>query len=524
MAKGFINMRSAARLFAGTLIIGVMLCVAPVTAQENNPRIVFLPATQLAEKIRSGELTSLEVVQAFLEQIATHNPTLNAIVTLDAEGAIERAREADEALANGEVWGPLHGVPVTIKDSFATAGMLTTSSYPPLADYIPEEDATVVARLRDAGAIILGKTNLPELASDFQTNSPIFGITNNPWDITATPGGSSGGSAAAVAAGLSPLDIGSDLAGSIRIPSHFCGVFGMKPTEHLVSGFGHFPGLDGVKSFRNLASSGPLARSIDDLKLCLTIIAGPDNRDIDVPNVTLTDSPDREVQSLRIAWTDNFGDVPVTAETQATLQTLANKLVQLGCHVEKQNPPGFDFDAAWKTYGEISGMQYGVDVPVFLRYYIYLVTRRQLEDIPTLQSYYEPMTVKKYFEALAQRDELISALESFLANWDAWLCPVSSTPAFKHQSPTFYSGSQPVYNDPLYVDGQPVDYVVANMSYTTIFNLTGSPVVIIPAGNTNEGLPIGIQVVGRRWFDMELLSVAGKIAGVADAFKNPLGY
>jgi len=240
----------------------VTLHAVPVLAEEeDNTGVVFLTATQLAEKIQSGELTSLEVVQAFLAQIETHNPTLNAIVTLDEEGALSRAREADAALADGELWGPLHGVPVTIKDSFATAGMLTTSSHPPLADYIPEEDATVVARLRDAGAIILGKTNLLELATDFQTNSPIFGITNNPWDITFTPGGSSGGSAAAVAAGLSPLGMGSDLAGSIRVPSHFCGIFGVKPTEHLVSGFGHFPGLGGVRSFRNLASSGPLAPS-----------------------------------------------------------------------------------------------------------------------------------------------------------------------------------------------------------------------------------------------------------------------
>ena len=245
MTKRLVMMVYAAFLVAVISMTFTMLCVAPVVAEDNNTRLVFLTATQLAEKIRSGETTSLEVVQAFLKQIETYNPILNAIVTLDAQGALERAKEADEALARGELWGPLHGVPVTIKDSFSTAGMLSTSSHPPLADYVPPEDATVVARLRNAGAIILGKSNLPELAGDFQTNSPIFGITNNPWDLSVTPGGSSGGSAAAVAAGLSPLEIGSDLAGSIRIPSHFCGVFGMKPTEHLVSGFGHFPGLGG---------------------------------------------------------------------------------------------------------------------------------------------------------------------------------------------------------------------------------------------------------------------------------------
>jgi amidase len=267
-----------------------------------------------------------------------------------------------------------------------------------------------------------------------------------------------------------------------------------------------------------------LARSIDDLKLCLPIIAGPDNRDIDVPDVTLADPPDRALHDLRIAWTDNFGNVPITAKTRESLQTLANNLAQLGCHVEKQNPPGFDFDTAWKTYGQVFGMQYGVHMPIALRHFLYLVSKPQFEEIPPMESYFEPMTVKKYFEALEQRDQLIVTLENFLDEWDAWLCPVSATPAFKHHSPTFYSGSQPVYNDPLSVDGQPLDYTVANMSYTSVFNLTGSPVVTIPAGKTSEGLPIGIQVVGQRWRDMELLSVAEKIADVADAFANPPGY
>nr|MBP7322871.1 amidase [Deltaproteobacteria bacterium] len=501
-----------------------MLYGGPALAENDDSRLVFLTARQLAKKIRLGETTSAEVVQAFLNQIGTYNPTLNAIVTLDTQGALERAREADEALARGELWGPLHGVPVTIKDAFATAGMRSTSSYPPLANYIPEEDATVVARLRAAGAIILGKSNLPELAGDFQTNSPVFGITSNPWDITRTPGGSSGGSAAAVAAGLSPLEIGSDLAGSIRIPAHFCGIYAMKPTEHLVSGFGHFSGLEGVKSYRNLSSPGPLARSIDDLILCLSIMAGPDNRDVDVPKVTLHAVPAPALQELRIAWTDNFGNVPITEETRKTLQALADRLVQLGCHVEKLNPPNFDFEIAWKTYGEISGMQDGVNMPALFRQFTYVVTQEQFKDVPTLQLYYAPMTVEKYFIAMAQRDALIASLESFLAEWDAWLCPVSSTPAFQHLSPSFYSGSHPVYTAPLYVDSQPLDYLVANMSYTTIFNLTGSPVVTIPAGATSEGLPIGIQVVGRRWYDMKLLAVADKIADVADAFKNPPGY
>src|SRR5438093_3960768 len=185
----------------------------------------FSTATELAAAILERRLSSLEVVDAHLAQIARHNPQLNAVVTLDEEGARQRAREADAALARGELWGPLHGVPMTLKDGHSTAGMRTTAGYPPLADYVPEENGTVAARLKAAGAIIMGKTNVSELLMDIQSNNPIFGRTNNPWNVERTPGGSSGGAAAALAAGMTPLEIGSDFGGSIRIPAHFCGLF-----------------------------------------------------------------------------------------------------------------------------------------------------------------------------------------------------------------------------------------------------------------------------------------------------------
>ncbi|NEO92949.1 MAG: amidase, partial [Moorea sp. SIO3G5] len=208
-------------------------------------KLVFLSASELAKAIRDRTVSSVEVLDAHLEHIALHNSKLNAIITLDAENAYQRATEADDALGRGEIWGRLHGVPVTIKDSLETKGLRTTSSYEPLANYVPTQDATVVARLRAAGAILLGKTNTPKLTTDFQTNSPLFGRTNNPWNLDYTSGGSTGGGAAAVAAGLSPLELGSDLGGSIRVPGHFCGVFGLKPTEHRVSTFGHIPELPG---------------------------------------------------------------------------------------------------------------------------------------------------------------------------------------------------------------------------------------------------------------------------------------
>ncbi len=487
--------------------------------------LVFLTASQLAAKIRSGEVSSLEVVEAHLDQIASHNQTLNAIVTLDEAGARHRAKEADEALLKGEIWGPLHGVPVTIKDHYATAGLRTTSSFPLLADYVPKQDATIVARLRHAGAIILGKTNLPELGLDIQTNSPIFGVTNNPWDISRTPGGSTGGGAAAVAAGLSPLEIGSDLGGSIRIPAHFCGIFGLKPTEHLVPSTGLTPGLAerDFQAFRHMVSFGPLARSIEDLKLCLPIIAGPDNKDVKVPSISLNLPAEPDLKDLRLAWTDDFGGVPVTAETRATLQAFTERLAEMGCHVEPLNPPDLDFERVWQTYGEIMDMEVRVYIPSLLRLIVHLFGKRERSGVPMAQSVY-PITYKKYIKALTRREKMIARLESFLSKWDAWLCPVTATAAFKHHPLARQVGPYLIYKEPIKVDGQAVNYWVANVSFTTVFNLTGNPVVVIPVSLTQEGLPIGIQVVGRRWADMKLLTIAERLAEATGWCQRPPGY
>jgi amidase len=461
-------------------------------------------------------------MQAHLSHIAQHNPALNAIVTLDEERALQRAKEADAALARGEIWGPLHGVPVTIKDAFETAGLRTTSSFPPLANYVPKRDATIVARLRAAGAIILGKTNMPILTVDIQSNSPLFGRANNPWDLSRTTGGSTGGGAAAVAAGLSPLELGSDGGGSIRIPSHFCGVFGLKPTEHLVPGTGHIPDLPGApKSLRHICSFGPLARCVQDLRLCLALIAGPDGQDMDVPPVPLEGTPARPLRELRFAWTDDFGGVPVTMETRAALERLAGTLAGLGCRVERANLPGFDFKLVWQTYGTIMGTIAGMSLPLPLRALGRLagpiISRHEPIYRAIMQGTRRDM--RRYFEALTRRDALIEALERFLSEWDAWLCPVSCTPAFTHRRSGVTWPAQTIE-----VDGIKIPYWKASISYTTPFNLTGNPVVVLPMAKSKEGLPIGGQVVGQRWRDLELLGVAEQLAEVTGPYQCPPGY
>ena len=251
---------------------------------------VFSSTMRMAAAIRAGHISAAEVLEAHVARIDTYNPGLNAIVTMDASWARERARQADEALARGEVWGPLHGVPFTLKDAHATAGMRTTG-FPPL-DHVPREDSAVTARLRAAGGILLGKTNVTMLLGDCQSHNPIFGRTNNPWNLDRTPGGSSGGAAAAVASGMTPFDMGTDLSALIRIPAHFCGLFGLKPTEKRVSLLGLFPGLSTPRSIRIMSTIGPMARTAEDLALLYSIIAGPDGYDTEVlPHVGARELP-----------------------------------------------------------------------------------------------------------------------------------------------------------------------------------------------------------------------------------------
>jgi amidase len=471
--------------------------------------LVFLGAHQLARAIRERKVSAVEVLQAYLDQIARYNPALNAIVTLDAEGALKQAKAADVALKRGEVLGPLHGVPVTIKDCFETAGLRTTCGWKPLADYIPKQDATAVSRLRSAGAIILGKTNLPELSRGFQTDSPLLGRANNPWNLDYTTGGSTGGGAAALAAGLSPLEIGGDVGGSIRIPAHFCGVFGLKPTEHRVSYAGvvkELPGALRAKS-RQLVI-GPMARCIEDLRLCLSLIEGADGRQWEVPPAPIEKFSERPLKDYRFAWTDDFGGVPVTQETRTMLTKLAGALEDLGCRVEYSKPKGFDFGEAIEVCGEILGCEVNVtEEPAKVLLYR-LLNKLPLNVGPLMRGIGKSsaLNMRRYAQALDRRDHFMAKMENFLADWDAWICPVTPGPAFTHRKLTTLLG------EPLAVEGQKLPYWVWGTSYAAIANLTGNPAVVLPVTQTAQNLPIGVQLFGRRWHDMELLSIAQKLS------------
>ena len=433
------------------------------------------------------------MLKAHLAQIEKHNPVLNAVVTMDAEGARERAREADEALARGEVWGPLHGVPFTLKDTHATAGMRTTVGFPPFADHVPQADSTVTARLKAAGGIVIGKTNVPVMLADFQSSNPIFGRTNNPWNVDRTPGGSSGGAAAALASGMTPFEIGTDLSASIRIPAHFCGVFGLKPTEKRVSLEGAFPNPgDFPRSVRIMSCIGPMARTVEDLALLYPIIAGPDGRDTEVQPVPVFDSPELELKDLRIAFAPTFPGFPVAADVRGAIEELAQTLSPLCKAVEEATLPGLDFNQELSFAGNLIGMAVGAFQP---------------------EENTHPTTLAQYLEALHRRDQSIIAWEQFFESWDVLLCPASMVTAFPHCEP----------GTPLHVDGQEFDYGMVS-AHGTVFNYSGHPAVVLPYTQDRDGLSIGVQVVGKRWDESRLLGNAKALSQVTGEFQRPPGY
>lgn len=482
--------------------------------------LVFRSAGQLARLIRDREASAEEVLDAHLRQVAEHNGPLNAVVTIDEEGARRSAREADAALDRGDTPGPLHGVPVTIKDCYETAGIRTTCGFPPLKDHLPAADATVVARLRRAGAVVMAKTNTAMFTADWQTDNPVFGRTANPWDHTRTSGGSSGGSGAAVAAGLSPLDIGSDIAGSIRVPAHFCGVYGLKPTEHRVSSVGHIPdwyvpGMTPTGIIRHMGTYGPLARSIADLRLALSLIAGPDPRRPEVPPVHGAAGPAPPVHELRLAWTDRFGDLVACAGTRAALEKAVTRLEARGARIERLDPD-LDFHALWRAGGEIVGAEMAGTAPFLLRNMLRLKFLLMRDGSPIRKAFVRGpgLNAAGLLRALAIRDEVVRRVDDVFDRFDAWLCPVAATPAFTHRKT----------GRPIDVDDRQVSYFLVVGGFTTTFSVSGNPVVVLPTGRSHEGLPIGVQVVGRRWTDERLLAIAESLDDVIGDFRSPTGH
>jgi amidase len=490
--------------------------------------LIFRPAHQLAQIIRDREVSAVEVVEAYLAQIDKHNGKLNAICTLDATQARTRAKQADEALARGENWGILHGVPITIKDIFETAGLQTTAGYIPLKDYIPAQDATVVARLRSAGAILLGKTNMAELAGDFQSTNSLFARVNNPWNLEYTPGGSSGGSAAAVVAGLSALDIGNDFAGSVRQPAHCCGLYGLKPTDRRISTAGSIPETPDMPYYclRQMMTVGCLGRSLEDIRLCFSLIAGADPRRQDVPPIPLDAPTAKPLSNLNLAWLEEWEEVPVASDIRAMMRASAQRLSDAGARLEQWRPKGFDMPTIWTLYGRMAAYvnnytqpkdRYTISRSLVLLFRTATQGDKALRKLGNFSRFLPELlnpSLKGYFKTLTEREAFTSQLDADLEPWDAWLLPVAATPAFTHR---------PAWSA-IEIDGRSYPHSVANGAYTIPFNLSGHPAVVIPVGQTKTALPIGLQIVGKQWREMELFAIAQEIDRVVGDFRHPPGY
>jgi amidase len=447
---------------------------------------VFAPAHVLVEAIRRREVSSLEVVEAYLAQIARHNPDLQAVVTLDEDGARIRAREADAALASGEEWGLLHGLPITLEDAHPTSGMRSTwGGLPRLAEHVPEVDGTVAARLKAAGAILLGKTSGPEIWPD-----SVFARTNNPWDLAHTPGGSSAGAGAAIAAGLTSLDIGLDTLGSIQNPAHYCGVYGMRPTEHRVPMSGVFF-LDPARKFRVMSVAGPMARSVEDLRLALRIIAGPDGLDTHVPPVQWRDLERPKLGDLSIAWSSEFPGIDTQDEIRTVVEGVTGQLAEGGAIVEQKMPDvdlGHQFELGEELFDLVAGT-FPEEPTAFS------------EDASVSSKELDPL--EAYLMAWDRRDDVMRAWEEFFADWDVLMMPAGTRTAERHgEEPTEPSEEYP--------------YALSALS--------GCPMVVIPAGVDNQGLPFGLQIIGRRWADERLLGIAESVSELTGGFRQPPGY
>jgi len=424
--------------------------------------LLFASATALALEIAARHITAEEVLTAYLHRIDDINGRLNAIVQLPAQAALTAARAADAALARGEVCGPLHGVPFTAKDIFDTAGVVSAAGMTERAGHVPTTDATVVARMRAAGGILLGKTNCPPGGAGLDSANPLYGTTNNPYDLARTPGGSSGGEAALIAAGGSPVGIGSDSGGSIRVPAHYCGIAGLRPTAGRVPATGGFWLPGGLSDYRSQV--GPMARYVADLALVLPLIAGVDWRDSAVVPMPLGDFRTVALTTLRVAFYVNDGIAHPDAATVATVRRAAKTLDDAGLEVAEDCPPMLhearDVTLSYWSHGHMTGDQYDA--------------------------------------VLLEWDRVRTAMLLFMARHDAILCPVSDCAALPHRT-----------------EGDERD------SYCLPYSLTGYPCAVVRAGTSAEGLPIAVQVVARPWREDVALAIAQLLETALGGWQHP---
>ena len=511
------NRRSFVKVAAGALAAAPLVSRIPRSAAATSKfDPAFATASDAVRALRSGGISARELTEHTYRRISRHNPKVNAFVTLIEEQAMARAREADDALAAGKVWGPLHGLPIVIKDSFSTAGVRTTSGSKKFENRIPREDAVAVARLKRAGAIIIGKTNLPEFARDNQTYNEVAGTTNNPWDPRRTSGGSTGGGAAALAAGFGFLELGSDIAGSIRNPSHFCGIYGHKSTLDVVPGESATPGTP-VSTPSFLGVSGPMARGAEDLRMMLEVIGGQAPGEAVALQWKLPPARRERLRDYRIGYVLDDPFCAVTAEVRDVLTNAIDALRKAGVNMREGWPTGIDPEALFDAY-------YFLLLARFAR----PATERQRSqpesDADEPWAYYS----KKNREALyashwdwaartASRLRARAVWQDYFKTYDAFFLPGNFVAAFPHDH------ERPAYRRVLDTpEGKRLYYDV--MKWISLATLSGCPATAAPVGRTRGGLPVGLQIMGPYLEDATPVAIAGHMADLVGGYEAPPGY
>jgi amidase len=479
----------------------------------------FASAFDAAEAIRRGDISSLELTQYIIQRIEQYNSDINAVVVLLKEDALKQAKIADDALAKGIQHGPLHGVPCTVKDAFEIVNVRTTAGSPMLSDHIPTQDAIAVARLRSAGAIILGHTNVPEWSDDWQSFNEIYGTTNNPWDLSRTPGGSTGGGAAALAAGFSFLSIGSDIGGSIRIPAHFCGVYGHKTSLNIIPRQGHIPPPPWRLTSPpqgDLAVIGPLARSAKDLKIALEILGGPDHEEAKAYKWFLPPARGEQLSDYHIGYILDDPFCPVSPDIKKVTHRAIKALRESGAHLKEGWPPGINPVEQYRAY-------------LFLLFSIYsfLVQDDQYEDLKnrakqqdgTEEAIWALANVgsfKHYQEAKNAQMQARIVWQKYFQTKDAFILPTSFIPAFPHDHAPWNDRRLAAHDGPR---------IYGDLRFWISFaTFAGLPATTAPIGFTSEGLPVGIQIIGPSLEDATPIDIASKLEEIHGGFSPPKGY
>lgn len=475
----------------------------------------YLSALEAAEAIRDKKISSVELTLHTFERIERYNPALNAFVYQLKDSALAQAQKADDAIARKEATGVFHGVPIQVKESFAVAGQPCTWGIPAFKDSRPPQNSAVVDRLLGAGAVLVGATNVPVNLSDWQSYNPVYGSTNNPWDVNRTPGGSSGGAAAALAAGLGHLSVGSDIGGSIRIPSHFCGIYGHKPTLDLVSLRGHLPGgMSTPPGFSTLlAVAGPMARNAGDLLAALKILGGPEGWDAKAWKWDLPPARRQKLSDFRVGYVLDDPIAPLAPDVRAVLEKTVENLGRTGAKLKPGWPAGFQPAPMLETY----------------RYmlFAFFISRSPEPVQNSLRAEFERIAGAAAAEALASapywQEQNMRRL-GYRAHWqayfekvDVFLCPVTFTAAFPHDH------TEPQSARRISTASGPRNYM-EGLNWMGAASLTGCPATVAPAGRTEAGLPVGLQIMGPYWEDATTIAFADLLARDFGGFTPPPGY